>query len=345
MYKMDGINKYIDRIHTRDIFRFLLRDNIMQTYTRLSYDLFKNPYIIPELNFDLDVCKFKILPKRWKLISEQLIPNQVILNNLDKPWDFQKLSYNHHITWDVIEAAIDKNWSWFEISRNPNITWEIVQDNLEKPWSYNGLSYNPNITWNVIKENTDKDWNWSVLLQHPNITQSIICNEFFKVSDNRPQEESLRNVLLSSNPNVTWEIIQNNLDIKWNWNEILCNPNITWEDINDDNFIIDVISLSSNPIITWEDVNDDKFIIDDMISLSSNPNVTIDIIRRNKNIKWDTYILANSNKFILQKNIFRMRYLKKWFVINKMKSLRANRVYDPNELLCNQRLCDFMNNN
>ena len=34
---------------------------------------------------------------------------------------------------------------------------------------------------------------------------------------------------ISENPNVTWEIIQNNLDKDWCWYGISNNPNITWE--------------------------------------------------------------------------------------------------------------------
>ena len=34
---------------------------------------------------------------------------------------------------------------------------------------------------------------------------------------------------ISSNPNISWEIIQNNPDKPWNWNCISYNPNITWD--------------------------------------------------------------------------------------------------------------------
>ena len=34
---------------------------------------------------------------------------------------------------------------------------------------------------------------------------------------------------ISNNPNITWDIIKNNLDKNWNWHWISKNPNITWE--------------------------------------------------------------------------------------------------------------------
>ena len=36
----------------------------------------------------------------------------------------------------------DKQWNYEDLSRNPNITWEIVQANPDKPWDYDNLSIN-----------------------------------------------------------------------------------------------------------------------------------------------------------------------------------------------------------
>ena len=43
----------------------------------------------------------------------------------------------------------DKPWNWNGLSANPNITWEIVQENPDKPWDWSWLSENPNITWEI----------------------------------------------------------------------------------------------------------------------------------------------------------------------------------------------------
>jgi hypothetical protein len=47
-------------------------------------------------------------------------------------------------------------WNYNRISRNPNVTWDIVQPNPDKPWDYNKLSKNPNITWEIVQANPDK---------------------------------------------------------------------------------------------------------------------------------------------------------------------------------------------
>ncbi len=36
-------------------------------------------------------------------------------------------------------------------------------------------------------------------------------------------------LMLSQNPNITWEIVQANPDKPWNYNYLSANPNITWE--------------------------------------------------------------------------------------------------------------------
>ena len=36
-------------------------------------------------------------------------------------------------------------------------------------------------------------------------------------------------ILLSCNPNITWEIIEANMDKPWNWDCLSMNPSITWE--------------------------------------------------------------------------------------------------------------------
>ena len=42
----------------------------------------------------------------------------------------------------------DREWDWDEISKNPNITWDIIRENPDREWNwYHGISYNPNITW------------------------------------------------------------------------------------------------------------------------------------------------------------------------------------------------------
>ena len=51
-----------------------------------------------------------------------------------------------HTFFHFVQANPDKGWNWQWLSRNPNITWEIVQANPYQDWNWYGLSINPNIT-------------------------------------------------------------------------------------------------------------------------------------------------------------------------------------------------------
>jgi len=43
-----------------------------------------------------------------KCKRKELILN--ILNNPSIPWDWNSLSYNGNITWDIVQANLDKPW-------------------------------------------------------------------------------------------------------------------------------------------------------------------------------------------------------------------------------------------
>jgi hypothetical protein len=55
-------------------------------------------------------------------------------------WDM--LSMNLKLTWDIVERYIDQPWEWLLVSEHPNITWGVVQSHPEAPWNRRGLSLN-----------------------------------------------------------------------------------------------------------------------------------------------------------------------------------------------------------
>ena len=105
----------------------------------------------------------------WTLVQE----------NPSKWWNYDLLSENPNITWDIVRNNYgdpSKRWSYDRLSLNPNITWDIVQANPTKGWDYYWLSANPNITWDIVKANPSKKWDYYELSQNPNITYDIIRN-------------------------------------------------------------------------------------------------------------------------------------------------------------------------
>ena len=65
--------------------------------------------------------------------------------------------------------------------------------------------------------NLDKPWHWGGVSCNPNITWDIIINNLD--TDIYPWNWSK----ISRNPNITWEIIQSNPDKPWDWSEISFN--------------------------------------------------------------------------------------------------------------------------
>ncbi len=52
-----------------------------------------------------------------------------------------------YITFQTVLDNFDKPWDYEYLCVNPNITWEIVRENLFIPWSYFYL-----LTWEIIRE-------------------------------------------------------------------------------------------------------------------------------------------------------------------------------------------------
>ena len=93
---------------------------------------------------------------------------------MNKGWDWDDLSYNPAVTWDIVRNNSDIPWDWIAISHNPNITWEIIMENPTRPWEWEYISGNPNITVDIIENNPDKPWDWNVIWCNPNITLEFI---------------------------------------------------------------------------------------------------------------------------------------------------------------------------
>jgi hypothetical protein len=78
--------------------------------------------------------------KYWKFVKD----------NIDKPWQWDWLSLNPNITFDMVQSYPDKSWDWDYLSLNPNITFDIVHAHPDKPWNWYYLSRN---TFSHAKKN------------------------------------------------------------------------------------------------------------------------------------------------------------------------------------------------
>lgn len=188
---------------------------------------------------------------------------------------------------DLYNEFLDE-WSakWFQ----------YIKDHPDKKWSYRCLGDSPNITWKTIQENPNNLWICSY------DKRKNYCADQGTVFDWEPIPENLDDKLsdldylyLSANPNITWEIIQNNPDKPWNYYHLSSNPIITWEIIqNNPDKPWSYRCLSENPNITWKMVESKPNEEWDYENLSSHLNITWEIIRANPDKPWSYYHLSQN---------------------------------------------------
>jgi len=103
----------------------------------------------------------------------------IILNNIDKNWNFENLVvYNKNITIDII---LNNNYFFNEkcikvLSKNKSIKWSDIIKHPEIDWNFKDLSLNKNITFDIVLNNLDKKWCFHRLSSNPNINIDIINN-------------------------------------------------------------------------------------------------------------------------------------------------------------------------
>jgi hypothetical protein len=209
----------------------------------------------------------------------QLITMKIVLENPDKPWDYDCLSMCPGITWDDIVMNPDKPWNYKFISQNPNITWSHVRTRLNAPWNFGMISMKEDITMKIVLENPGKNWSYMALSENPGITwDDIVANP------DKPWCYSY----ISRNPNVTMDIVAANPDKPWSYCFLSQNPNITWQ------FVMscpdkrwDYFMLSKNPNITWQIVCDNPDKPWHYFTLSLNPNITTEIVNGDPDKPWE----------------------------------------------------------
>ncbi len=127
-------------------------------------------------------------------------------------------------------------------------------------------------------------------------------------------EDKLNWSWISSNPNITMEMIENNPDKLWNWSWISLNPNLTME------------IIENNPDKPWI-----------WHCISSNTNLTMEIIENNPDKHWD-WDSISKNKFSKEKELFYQKYYRIYLATFRLQQY-FNRMYDnPNYLFCRTRL-------
>lgn len=191
----------------------------------------------------------------------------VVCQHPTKKWCYKWLSMHNNIHWEIVCQHPEKPWNSTYLSMNPNITWDIVQQHPEIQWDYQYLSRNPTITRGIVEANINKDWNFYCLKENPNVLWEIDEDEYDSdnvytyINNTVLSYETLMEMLenpdncvgdlyyisstvkyvdlsyLSSQPNITWDIVRDNPDREWD----MCSSS-RW------NYPM----LSGNPMTAWK---------------------------------------------------------------------------------------------
>ena len=149
--------------------------------------------------------------------------------------------------------------------------------------NYKYFVLNQNATYEIIMEN---NMDLIYLSSNPNITWDIIKNNpYIHFSQGTFME----------NPNIiSWDIVENNPEQNWNYSKLSLNPNITLDIVmNNPDKKWDYAMLYQNPSISYdfwcENTKNYRYI--DMLifgnNYSLNPNVTWEFVEEHPEIKWN----------------------------------------------------------
>jgi hypothetical protein len=268
-------------------------------------------------NLRVDLVKqYSQYPWNWYFVSLSIpITPTEYQNNQDVPWCQQGIQMNpcfnsnwYHLfsldqlDWDYYsrnpslspETVIrhrHQPWNWDYVGLNPRITWKLSQE-YHLPLTWWGLAKNPTMDWSVILRNPDKWWDIS---SHPKLTWRRVL-DYEQVLRRQSQTAHWNYHQLSANPNITWEIVQNNPRRPWSPAGLSRNPNITWNIvINNLEYPWDWTNLSSHPNITWEIVRNNPNFPWQPAQVSVNPNLTWEIVQKFPDYPWDYHNLARNH--------------------------------------------------
>lgn len=134
-------------------------------------------------------------------------------------------SDNPNIMMDDILAHRDLPWDWQRVSVRPDLKWEDVQANLTTiPWDVTSLwcDRHEMVTHVLDAGMPVDDWEdislW-VTPDKPWVASSLLCNQNFTwdIISGLPMDGELDMYSLSTNPNLTYDIIRDNPRVAWDF--------------------------------------------------------------------------------------------------------------------------------
>jgi len=151
----------------------------------------------------------------WNELSlNSYISYDVIEAFSDRPWNWDNLSHNKCIKFEYPETIIrnskigmkilenhPEHINWELLSENPLLNFDIVEKYPKKPLNWEKLSLHKNLTNNIVIKNISFPWLWHAMIFNTKIN-------IFKIREKFP----LINIVGSiqgQNPYITLEIVEN----------------------------------------------------------------------------------------------------------------------------------------
>lgn len=192
------------------------------------------------------------LPWDWECVpSNPNVSLDIIMSDKRIKEKFYGLSGNRNLTIDIVLLHPSAEWDWASITENPAMTMEIIEKHPELPWDNWRISFNPNITWDFMQKYPEYEWGSSG--RQIGVTLDVVLK-------NSWSRWKWSWIAISENSNITWKTVQENPHIKWDSYGLAMNPNITldiilnnmdifgkWENIGNP-------GISHNPNLTWQDI-------------------------------------------------------------------------------------------
>lgn len=193
-------------------------------------------------------------------------------------WDWNALSRNPIMKWELITKYPKGKWNWRELSKRMSL--DVIANNMDYPWDLDIVCQFHNVPWELVAKHPDKEWNYEYL----SATMNVTCTN---------DEDKCQ---------VFWQIIEENFSLGWSFPYLSRNKNISWKAVQ---------SYSKFPW-SWYDLNQNEGFIRSMTDeeilscphinfkhLSKNRAVTIRFIRATLEKDWDWWRLSSNITFTL----------------------------------------------
>ncbi len=156
----------------------------------------------------------------WEDLSwDKNIDFQLIIENLDKPWNWNCLSL--YRTWEEIQNNPTLPWDYYEVSRNQSVNENIVLQNQDFPWDFEGLSQNSNISIDFMISRPAHNWSWKEASFNISITIEHVIAHMELPWDWK--------ILSGFNSSITMNVIEAHMELPWDWDSVMYNRTFNQE--------------------------------------------------------------------------------------------------------------------